>query len=86
MSGRARMEIAVYPLGSGDPNVSQEVSRIFEVLEQSGLEYQITVMGTVIEGPLDDLFALARDLHSVLFSDAVRRVVTVMRIDERRQT
>jgi uncharacterized protein (TIGR00106 family) len=77
------MEIAVYPLGTGDASVSREVSRIFEVLERCGLTYQITVMGTVVEGTTDDLFSLARELHSILFSDTVQRVVTVLRIDER---
>lgn len=84
MSGMSRMEIAVYPLGTGSPDVSAEVSRIFDVLERSGLEYRITVAGTVVEGSPDELFSLARALHEQLFSDAVRHVVTVMRIDDRR--
>ncbi|MHB9028271.1 MAG: MTH1187 family thiamine-binding protein [Candidatus Latescibacterota bacterium] len=83
MSGRARMEIAVYPLGTGDASVSREVSRIFEALERCGLTYQITVMGTVVEGTVDELFTLARELHTIMFSDTVQRVVTVLRIDER---
>lgn len=78
------MEIAVYPLGTGDASVSREVSRIFEVLDRHGLEYQITVMGTVVEGTPDELFALARELHEAVFAEDIRRVVTVMRIDERR--
>lgn len=84
MSGMARMEIAVYPLGTGNPDVSAEVSRIFDALERSGLEYDTTVAGTVVEGSPDELFALARALHEQLFSGAVRHVVTVMRIDDRR--
>jgi uncharacterized protein (TIGR00106 family) len=78
------MEIAVYPLGTGDASVSREVSRVFDVLDRSGLSYQITVMGTVIEGEPDSLFALARELHAAVFGDTVNRVVTVIRIDERR--
>ncbi len=84
MSGKARMEIAAYPLETGDPGVSREVSRIFEALDRRGLDYQITVMGTVVEGAVDELFLLARDLHETVFSDTVRRVVTVMRIDDKR--
>ena len=82
--GTARMEIAVYPLGTGDASVSKEVSAIFDVLERSGLSYEINVMGTIIEGSLNELFALARRLHDVIFSDKVKRVVTVIKIDDRR--
>jgi len=83
-SGRTRMEIAVYPLGTGDASVSKEVSEIFAVLEQCGLYYEISVMGTIVEGSLDELFALARQLHDIVFSDGVKRVVTVIKIDDRR--
>jgi uncharacterized protein YqgV (UPF0045/DUF77 family) len=41
-------------------------------------------MGTIVEGTTDELFSLARELHQVVFSDAVRRVITIIKIDERR--
>ena len=83
--GKARMEIAVYPLGTGDSSVSREVSAVFDVLERCGLSYEITVMGTIVEGTLDELFTLARELHDVVFSDTVKRVVTVIKIDDKRR-
>ena len=84
MNANARMEISVYPLGTSKPGISKEVSAVFEILDSCGLPYEISVMGTVVEGSLDELFPLARKLHDVVFSDAVRRVVTVIKIDERR--
>jgi uncharacterized protein (TIGR00106 family) len=81
---KARMEIASYPLGTGDVSVSREVSRVFGVLDRSGLPYEVTVMGTVVEGAVDRLFALAREIHDAVASDEVNRVVTVIRIDERK--
>lgn len=84
MTGTARMEIAVYPLGTADAGVSREVSRVFEVLDWSGLPYEMTVMGTVVEGDPERLFALAREVHTVMFFESVKRVVTVIRIDERK--
>jgi uncharacterized protein (TIGR00106 family) len=59
------------------------VSRVFEVLDRSGLSYEMTVMGTVVEGTPEKLFALAAEIHAVMFSDAASRVVTVIRVDER---
>ena len=80
---RTRMEIAVYPLGTGDQSVSRHVSAIFDILDRSGLTYEITLMGTLVEGSPDDLFALARELHEAVLDGEVRRVITVMKIDDR---
>lgn len=78
------MEIAVYPLGTGDSSISREVSEIFKVLDKCDLPYQITTVGTIIEGTVDELFTIARELHDVVFSEGVKRVVTIIRLDERR--
>lgn len=80
----ARMEITVYPLGTDDSSITKDVSRIFKVLDNFNLTYQITTMGTIIERILDELFAIARELHEVVFSDTVKRVVTVIKLDDRR--
>ena len=69
---------------SNKPTEAQ-FAKIFDVLEKCGLTYEITVMGTIIEGTLDELFTLARRLHDVVFSRTVKRVVTVIKIDDRRQ-
>ena len=84
MNANARMEISVYPLGTAYPSISREISAVFDVLDTCGLPYEISVMGTIVEGSLDELFSLARKLHDVVFSDTVKRVVTVIKIDERR--
>lgn len=80
---RTRMEIAVYPLGTKDASVSRQVSRIFDILDTCGLRHEVTLMGTVVEGTPDELFSLARRLHESVLADDVRRVVTVMKIDDR---
>lgn len=78
------MEIAVYPLGTSDSSISREVSRIFDVLDTCGLAFSVTPLGTIVEGSPGELFELAQRLHEIVFSDTVKRVVTVMKIDERR--
>ena len=81
---KARMEICVYPLGTDDPSISKEVSAVFDVLDSCGLQYEMSVMGTIVEGSVDELLTLARKLHESVFSETVRRVVTMIRIDDRR--
>jgi uncharacterized protein (TIGR00106 family) len=80
----ARMEIAVYPLGTAGPSVSREVSAVFAVLDASGLRYRVGEMGTTVEGTPEELFTLAARLHNSLFGELVSRVVTVLKLDERR--
>ena len=82
MNRRTRMEIAVYPLGTGNPDVSEHVSRILGILDRCDLPFEVTTMGTIIEGPIDELFSLALRLHDSVLSDSVQRVVTVMKIDD----
>jgi len=84
MNDTARMEIAVYPIGTGDSSLTKELANIFRVLDKCELPYQVTVAGTIVEGPPEKLFALARDLHDVVFSPTVERVVTVIKLDEKR--
>ena len=78
------MEIAVYPLGTDNSSITKEVSKVFEVLDNCDLTYQITTMGTVIEGTIDELFALARELHQDIFSESVKRVITTIKLDDKR--
>ena len=78
------MEIAVYPLGTGDSSISREISEIFKVLDKCELPYQITTLGTIVEGTVDELFAIASELHNVVFSETVKRVVTIIKLDEKR--
>ncbi len=84
MSGIVRMEIAVYPLGTDNSSITKDVSKVFKVLDNCDLTYQITTMGTIIEGTLDELFALARELHEAVFSDSVKRVITTIKLDDKR--
>ncbi|MFC1538632.1 MTH1187 family thiamine-binding protein [Candidatus Latescibacterota bacterium] len=78
------MEIAVYPLGTDNSSITKEVSKIFEVLDTCKLTYQITTMGTIIEGTPDKLFEIARNIHETVFSDSVKRVITIIKIDDKR--
>ncbi len=84
MNRNGRMEIAVYPIGTADTDFSEDIALVLEVVEQSHIPYEVTTMGTIIEGPVDDLFALARRMHESAFSDRVGRVITVIKFDDRR--
>lgn len=80
----AMIEISVVPIGTDSPSLSQYIAKAVKVARESGLKYELTPMGTVIEGDLDELFKVARAMHEATFSEEVRRVVTTIKIDDRR--
>lgn len=80
----AVVEISVTPLGTGEPGVSRYVAACVEVVEQSGLTFQLTPMGTIIEGGIDAIFPVLRAMHEVPFDSGALRVSTLIKIDDRR--
>ena len=80
----ALMEISVVPLGIGTPSVGDYIAALMEYLQNNNIPYRLTDMGTVIEGSTADLLNWARVLHELPFRKGVQRVVTHIRIDDRR--
>ncbi len=81
----AIIEISVMPLGTGTPSLSKFVAGAVKVLqEEKNVKYEMTSMGTNIEGDLEQLLDLARRMHRSAFDAGAQRVVTTMKIDERR--
>jgi uncharacterized protein (TIGR00106 family) len=78
-------EISVVPLGTKTPSVSQYVARAVKVLEQEkGIRYEMTAMGTIMEGDLDMIMEVVKKMHEGTFVDGVARVLTMVKIDDRR--
>ena len=78
-------EITVVPIGTGTPSVSEYVAGAIRVLEQEkSVKYKLTGMGTILEGNLHDVLEAARKMHESVFSTQIKRVVTTIRIDDRR--
>lgn len=85
MNGKVIAEVSIVPIGTGDAGVSRYVAASLEVLEgRKDLTYRLTPMGTVIEGPLAKVLEAIRDMHEVPFSKGASRVVTDIKIDDRR--
>ncbi|MBW1670465.1 MAG: MTH1187 family thiamine-binding protein [Deltaproteobacteria bacterium] len=80
----ALMEINVSPLGTGSTSVGEFVVNMQRLLTEQGLPYELTDMGTIIEGDVDQLLAVAKVLHESTFSNGAKRVYTVIKIDDRR--
>jgi len=78
-------EISVVPLGTKTASVSQYVARAVKVLErEKGMKYELTAMGTIVEGDVDRILAGVKKMHEQVFGEGVARVVTTVKIDDRR--
>lgn len=79
-------EIFITPLGTGDSTIREYIRALIPIVEASGLTYQLTAMGTQVEGPVDRILELAKRLHDATFDAALKtdRVITHLRLDERR--
>jgi len=76
-------EISVVPLGTKTPSVSQYVARAVKVLErEKDIRYEITAMGTIVEGDLDTILAVVKKMHEGTFGEGVARVLTTVKIDD----
>jgi uncharacterized protein (TIGR00106 family) len=81
----AMIDISVVPVGTKTPSVSQYVAGAVRILRnEPGIKYELTAMNTIIEGELEQLLTLARKMHLSAFSAGASRVVTTIRIDDRR--
>ncbi|EEG76115.1 MTH1187 family thiamine-binding protein [Dethiobacter alkaliphilus] len=78
------LEISIMPIGTDEASFSSYVSQACEVVDKRGLQYQVTPMSTMVEGSMEDLLAVVKDLHSLPFDTGVNRVITNVTIDERR--
>jgi uncharacterized protein (TIGR00106 family) len=78
-------EISVVPLGTKTPSVSQYVAGAIKVLEkEKDIKYELTAMGTILEGDLDRILAVVRKMHEETFGEGIARVLTTVKIDDRR--
>ena len=48
------------------------------------MKYQLTAMGTLLEGELSEVLEAAKRMHEGVFGEDVKRVVTHITIDDRR--
>jgi uncharacterized protein (TIGR00106 family) len=85
MKGQVVAEVSIVPVGTADTGVSKFVAASLEVLQsRKDLNYRLTPMGTVIEGPLPKVLDAIKAMHEIPFSKGAKRVVTDIRIDDRR--
>lgn len=81
-------EVSIVPVGTGETGVSPFVAEAIRALERlsdrKGLRYQVTAMGTLLEGDLEAIWEAVRAMQEAMVAFGAKRLLTTLRIDDRR--
>lgn len=78
-------ELTIIPIGTSGTSLSKYVAAAVAALDKSGIQYQLSGMGTLLEAEtLDELFDAIKIAHEAVFKLGLHRVVTNVKIDDRR--
>jgi uncharacterized protein (TIGR00106 family) len=76
------LEFSMTPLGKGE-SVSEYVARSLEIIDRSGLPYQLNAMGTILEGEWDQVIGVVGQCLERMSRDC-DRVTCTIKFDWRR--
>ena len=76
------LEMSIVPMGLGE-SVSQYVAECVDLVDQSGLDYELHSMGTIVEGDLPEVLALMQSCIQQMAKHS-DRVTCSAKIDYRR--
>jgi uncharacterized protein (TIGR00106 family) len=74
------VEFDTYPMGK-ESGLSEDIAEVSKIVESSELDYQLTAMGTIIEGDWDEVMEVVKKCHHRLRQD-YDRVETHVKIDD----
>jgi uncharacterized protein (TIGR00106 family) len=74
------VELSINPLGRGT-HLSHDLGEILKLIDDSGLRYGLTPLGTCIEGDWDEVMALIKRCHEKARS-LTPHVFTTLRIED----
>jgi uncharacterized protein (TIGR00106 family) len=75
-------QFSIYPTDA--THMSRDIAQLLEILDQSGVDYQLGPMSTSIEGTWDQVMNAIRKCHEFMHNQHWR-VITTITIDENMQ-
>lgn len=80
-------QLEIVALGTGNTSMSAHISEAVKAIEKAGIKYQLTPMGTVMEvSSIEDAFDIMKAAHEAVIKAGVKRVITHLTIDDRRDS
>ncbi|MEH7273696.1 MTH1187 family thiamine-binding protein [Neobacillus vireti] len=77
------LEISIVPVGTDSTSISSQVIDAVQIIEEKDLKYEVTPTATVLEGDIDDLWEVAKEMHQTALDVGPERIVTTITIDHR---
>jgi uncharacterized protein (TIGR00106 family) len=78
-------EISIYPIGTDSTSLSFYISKAIESIEDNGIKYQTTSMGTILESDsFEKIFVASKEAIETVHRLGVKRVEVILKIDSRR--
>lgn len=74
------VELSINPLGRGT-HLSKDLGKILKLVDESGLPYALTPLGTCIEGKWEEVMSLVKRCHDQARSTS-SHVMTTVRIED----
>ena len=75
------LEFSMAPMEKGE-SVSNYVSRSLKIISESGVDYRLKPMGTVLEGEWDEVMGVVKQCYEKMRSDC-KRITCSIKIDYR---
>jgi len=76
------LEFSMAPLEKG-PSVGDYVSRSLKIIDESGLDYRLHAMGTIVEGEIDQVLGVLKQCLDAMAEDC-ERITCTAKLDYRR--
>lgn len=76
------LEFSLFPIGKGQ-SVGRYVARSLDIIDKSGVPYELHSMGTILEGEWDEVFGVVRRCYERMRKDCPRLALTI-KVDARR--
>ena len=76
------LEFSMAPLEKG-ASVGEYVARSLKIIDDSGLDYRLHAMGTIIEGEIDEVLAVLKRCLDAMAADC-ERITCTAKLDYRR--
>ncbi|MCP4193063.1 MAG: MTH1187 family thiamine-binding protein [Planctomycetaceae bacterium] len=76
------MEFSMTPLGQGE-SVSEYVAQTLDIIDKSGVDYQLHAMGTLVEGEIDQILNVFRQCLTAM-SQNCNRISCSAKLDFRK--
>lgn len=80
----AIVAVNMVPLGVGSSVSKYVVAAEKVIVDRPGIKRQLGPMFTTLEGDLDEVMQAIREMQEAIFETGVDRVITTIKIDDRR--